>query len=123
MLQVTNGKVTLTVTKGAFNAFYVHKGFQAVNGESGQKKAPGVLIPETVSKQFSEHSTQLRLPEERKKKTLAETPLSALNFEQLKSYADILGISHDRIRSKKELRALIRQALHERRDENHEHLK
>ena len=27
MLQVTNGVVTLTVTKGAFKSFYEHNGF------------------------------------------------------------------------------------------------
>jgi hypothetical protein len=42
---------------------------------------------------------------------LSEIPLGEMSFDQLNEYADQLELDHDGIRSKKELRALIREHL------------
>ena len=39
---------------------------------------------------------------------LSEIPLSEMDFYQLQDYAEQLGLDYEGIRSKKELRALIR---------------
>lgn len=42
---------------------------------------------------------------------LSEIPLSEMDFYQLRDYADQLGLDHKGLRSKKELRALIKSNL------------
>lgn len=126
MIQVTNGAVTLAVTKGAFKSFYEPNGFHAVDGEDGHEEAGVVIthpIPETG---HSGHSSQQELrqdtdgpedeDEEEEEDTeesvdLSEIPLGEMSFDQLNEYADQLELDHDGIRSKKELRAIIREHL------------
>lgn len=126
MLQVTNGVVTLTVTKGAFKSFYEHNGFHAVDGEDGHEEAGKVLTHPTPETGHPGHSSQQELrqdtdaPEDEDGDDdddteddvdLSEIPLGEMSFDQLNEYADQLELDHDGIRSKKELRALIRQHL------------
>ena len=126
MLQVTNGVVTLTVTNGAFKSFYEHNGFHAVDGEDGHEEAGKVNthpVPETG---HPGHSSQQELrqdidaPEDEdgddeddteNDVDLSEIPLGEMSFDQLYEYADQLELDHDGLRSKKELRALIREHL------------
>ena len=61
MLQVTNGVVTLTVTKGAFKSFYEHNGFHAVDGEDGYEEAGEVLTHLTPETGHLDHSSQQEL--------------------------------------------------------------
>ena len=42
---------------------------------------------------------------------MSEIPLGEMSFDQLNEYADQLELEHDGIRSKKELRAIIREHL------------
>ena len=110
MLQVTNGVVTLTVTKGAFKSFYEHNGFHTVDGEDGHGEAgvgsyhPGPEDAEDEADGDEEDDTEDDVD-------LSEIPLGEMSFDQLNDYADQLELDHDGIRSKKELRALIREHL------------
>lgn len=126
MLQVTNGVVTLTVTNGAFKSFYEHNGFHAVDGEDGHEEAGKVDTHPTPEIGHPGHSSQQELrqdtdaPEDEDEDDeddteesvdLSEIPLGEMSFDQLEEYADQLELDHDGIRSKKELRALIREHL------------
>lgn len=126
MLQVTNGVVTLTVTKGAFKSFYEHNGFHAVDGEDGHEEAGEVLTHPTLETGHLDHSSQQELRQDTDAMEdedgddeddteydvdLSEIPLGEMSFDQLNEYADQLELDHDGIRSKKELRALIRKHL------------
>lgn len=126
MLQVTNGTVTLMVTKGAFKSFYEPNGFHAVDGEDGHEEAGVVTTHPTPETGRSGHSSQQELrqdtdgpedeDEEEEEDTeesvdLSEIPLGEMSFDQLNEYADQLELDHDGIRSKKELRAIIREHL------------
>ena len=126
MLQVTNGVVTLTVTKGAFKSFYEHNGFHAVDGEDGHEEAGKVDTHPALETGHPGNSSQQELrqdtdaPEDEDGDDeddtedyvdLSEIPLGEMSFDQLNEYADQLELDHDGIRSKKELRALIREHL------------
>ena len=128
MLQVTNGSVTITVTKGAFKNFYERCGFHAVAAEDDSEGAGVVdtqLTPETPHSGDSSHqeiaeSGELHEgadedgeedEEDTDEVDLSEIPLGEMSFDQLNDYADQLELDHDGIRSKKELRALIREHL------------
>ena len=126
MLQVTNGVVTLTVTKGAFKSFYEHNGFHAVDGEDGHEEAGKVDTHPALETGHSGHSSQQEMAEDTEDAEddedgdeddteddvdLSEIPLGEMSFYQLNDYADQLELDHEGIRSKKELRALIREHL------------
>lgn len=126
MLQITNGFVTLTVTKGAFKSFYESSGFRAVDGEYGHEEAGEVDTHPTSETGHFGHSSQQELrqdtdaPEDEDGDDeddtedyvdLSEIPLGEMSFDQLNEYADQLELDHDGIRSKKELRAIIREHL------------
>lgn len=122
MLQVTNGVVTLMVTKGAFGSFYKHKGFHPIDDEDG-----GVVVTcPTLETMPPDDSSQQEMTEDTEDLgdekdgdeydteddvDLSEIPLSGMSFDQLNDYADQLGLDHESIRSKKELRMLIRKHL------------
>lgn len=126
MLQVTNGVVILTVTKGAFKSFYEHNGFHTVDGEDGHEEAGVVVTHPTSETSHCGHPSHQRLrqsvddtedyDEDEEEDTeesvdLSEIPLGEMSFDQLEEYADQLELDHDGIRSKKELRSLIREHL------------
>lgn len=121
MLRVTNGAITLTVTKGAFYSFYKPTGFHIVDGV-GDSEGPGRVIThpasETAHPGDSSHKESADYDEEEEEEEepeedvdLSEIPLSEMSFKQLSDYADELELDHDGIRSKKELRTLIREHL------------
>lgn len=125
MLQVTNGSVTITVTNGAFKNFYERCGFHAVAAEDGHGDAGVVVTHPAPETGHSGHSSQQEMgqdtedaedeadgdEEDEDDVDLSEIPLGDMSFDQLNDYADQLELDHDGIRSKKELRALIREHL------------
>lgn len=126
MLQVTNGVVTLTVTKGAFKSFYEHNGFHTVDGEDVHGEAGVVTTHPAPETGHPGHSSQQKIAEDTEDAEdeadgdeddteddvdLSEIPLGEMSFDQLNDYADQLELDHEGIRSKKELRALIREHL------------
>lgn len=119
MLHITNGNVTLRVTRGAFNSFYKKHGFLVVGGENAAEDSGVVTTQHTSGEEHLEDSTQQEedLPDEDSSEDedetedLSEIPLGEMSFDQLCEYADQLDLDRDGIRSKKELRALIREHL------------
>lgn len=123
MLQVTNGVMTLTVTKSAFKTYYERNGFYVKNGAEPFEDKERVIIHPSPEKSRSDDSSQFKtkaIAEDDEvdndevsedEVDLSEIPLSEMSFEQLHDYAEQLGLDHDSIRSKKELRILIREYL------------
>ena len=131
MLKVTNGVVTATVTRGAFESYFKHAGFSIVNETRAPEKdgvdnyhpslasdEDGEITQEeedeeTYTEEYLNEPDEAEEPEEPEEKIIdySEIPLSELGFDELVKYADQLGIDHKGIRSKKELRAAIREYL------------
>lgn len=121
MIKITNGQITLTVPSSAFHQIYKDSGFRILDGEK-RTEASAETFPtlddETPEGQNSDEETEdsEELPEANEfygeeRIDLSEIPLSEMDFYQLSDYADQLGLNHRGIRSKKELRALIRDNL------------
>lgn len=118
MVQITNGVTTLRVTNGAFKSLYEPCGFYPVGAareENVSGKGSTQPLPESprsdgfLQAAFDENDEECE--EEEGEEDLSEIPLSEMSFYQLNAYADQLELDHDGIRSKKELRALIRNHL------------
>jgi hypothetical protein len=119
MVRITNGNLTLTVPNSAYNTIYKECGFRPISAEN-MPDAGGVSLPTPDGKtppeqDFAEENVKISdtlEPEpgndEPDEPDLSEIPLSEMDFYQLQSYADQLGLDYEGIRSKKELRALIR---------------
>lgn len=122
MLRITNGAMTLEVTSGAFKSYFKDRGFSVLDAtETPEEDGVGNYHPDSDSHEEEENSQResdeesyeddFEEPEEEPEEDFSEIPLSEMSFEMLVRYADQLGLNHDRIRSKKELRQLIRHHL------------
>lgn len=120
MLRITNGVTTLMVSRGAYECMYKPAGFrpledEAVTSELGvDNYPPATEMPHLDDSAQDEEDgledDELEDEEEDDEPVdYSEIPLSELGFEELCDYADQLGIDHDGIRSKKELRLLIKR--------------
>ncbi len=120
MLRITNGVTTLMVSRGAYECMYKSAGFrpledEAVTSEPGVDNYPPApemphLDDSAQDEEDALEDDELEDEEEDDEPVdYSEIPLSELGFEELCDYADQLGIDHDGIRSKKELRLLIKR--------------
>lgn len=115
MICITNGVQTLVVTNGAYECIYRDAGFRPLGSSPAVSETGVDTYPPISEMPHLEDSTQDDEDEaeddeaEDEPVDYSEIPLSELGFEELCDYADQLGIDHDGIRSKKELRALIKQ--------------
>ena len=118
MIQITNGQITLTVPSSAFHQIYKDSGFHILDGKEN-REASAETFPtsdeKTPEKQNLTEETEdlAESPAEEElydedEVDLSEIPLSEMDFYQLCAYADQLGLDRRGVRSKKELRALIR---------------
>lgn len=126
MIKIQKGGFTLTVTQGAYKNYYKHLGYEPVgvarNGENLGEENTHL----TDDSQHCGDPTQLKNGEDtlddegeelddeedaEEEVDLSEIPLSEMGFNQLCEYADQLGLNHDGIRKKSEMRALIREHL------------
>lgn len=130
MLRVTNGAVTVTVTKGAFESYFKHAGFTVLNGvNSPESEGVGKYhpIPDSpkdedenqTEEDEEDYTDEFRNEEESEESEesaidYSEIPLSELGFDELSDYADQLGIDHRGVRSKRELRTAIREYLRQK---------
>ena len=119
MIKITNGQVTLTVPASALHQIYAASGFHPLEcEESGEAsgdtfntfeaKTPSSedFAVETEESAESDEYDEEAYDEE--EVDLSEIPLSEMDFYQLCDYADQLGLDRKGLRSKKELRALIK---------------
>ena len=122
MLRITNGVTTLMVSRGAYECMYKSAGFRPLEDEEVSSELGVDTYPPAPEMPHLDDSAQdeedvleddeLEDDEEEEDDEpvdYSEIPLSELGFEELCDYADQLGIDHDGIRSKKELRLLIKQ--------------
>ena len=122
MIKITNGSLTLKVADTAYNTIYKKCGFRPISAEN-VPDAGGVSLPTPNGKtppeqEFAEENVRISdtlepEPEndEPDESDLSEIPLSEMDFSQLCAYAEQLGLDYDGIRSKRELRALIKNNL------------
>lgn len=121
MITITNGQMTLTVPNSAYHLIYEASGFHPLEDEKSVA-APADTFPtfddetprEDVSFEETDDSGESYVDEaETMEETvdLSEIPLGEMDFYQLSDYADQLGLDHRGIRSKKELRALIKNNI------------
>lgn len=130
MITITNGVNTLTVSRGAYKSLYAAAGYRPVRvkgaispldplgnreetaGEAGEAGDEGISDPEdkTGAPQDSAQKDDDLEDDDEEYEDLSEIPLNEMGFGQLCEYADQLGLDREGIRSKRELRALIREA-------------
>ena len=119
MITITNGQMTLTVPNASYRGFFAASGFHTL-ADQEHVVAPNDNLPtqdeETPESAIldEEKDESEEIPEaeyEDEEIDLSEIPLSEMDFYQLCDYADQLGIDRRGIRSKKELRALIRNNI------------
>lgn len=118
-MDVTNGTVTLKVSKGAFNMIYKNRGFHPVETEGasnwsdmvGMQEHHEIPHLEDPSQQEAEEEEEYPEEDEEEEVDLSEIPLGEMSFDQLREYADQLELNYEGLRSKKELRVLIRDHL------------
>lgn len=121
MLKITNGKVTLFVTPGAYRDVYAPQGFTEVTTRATETpqiepepqggNLPGVT-PEDVTEDNSDASEDASEPETPKtSEDLSEIPLGEMDSDQLRAYAKELGVDLSGLTSKKAVRNKIRAAL------------
>lgn len=119
MIRITNGVQTLLVTDGAYECIYRDAGFRPLESSPAVSETGVDTYPPVSEMPHLEDSTQENEDstdegedsddDDEEVVDYSEIPLSELGFEELCDYADQLGIDRDGIRSKKELRALIKQ--------------
>lgn len=130
MITITNGVNTFTVSHGAYRSIYAAAGYHPVRVKGAKSpleplgnmiKTAGELslegtegIPDqeikTGSSQNSAQEDETLDDEDEEYEDLSEIPLNEMGFGQLCEYADQLGLNREGVRSKRELRALIREA-------------
>lgn len=130
MITITNGVNTFTVSHGAYRSIYAAAGYHPVRAKGAKSpleplgnmiKTAGELglegtegIPDQGikmgSSQNSAQEDESLDDEDEEYEDLSEIPLNEMGFGQLCEYADQLGLNREGIRSKRELRALIRDA-------------
>lgn len=121
MISITNGNAILEVTVGAFKNFYEYRGFKRISVPEHSIPPMEVSTPseeepgreEEFVQETEEDTGELETYSEESEEEidLSEIPLSEMSFDQLCERADQLGLNRDRIRSKKELRNLIRSSM------------
>jgi len=116
MLWITNGNKTISVTKGAYECFYKYSGFKPVEESQTGESSP--VVREVTDSDSYQEDPVLVSPEDSYEESeedeevdYSERPISDLSFWELEQYADQLGVDHKGIRSKKELRAVIKEYL------------
>ena len=117
MIKITNGRTTLSVTRGSFRSMYQKQGFIPLEEDSTVSESAVGTFPtepekldlaDSIQQEIGEESEAEEPEEERK---LEEIPLSEMDYYQLSAYADQLGVDRTGLRSTKDLRRVIRAAL------------
>lgn len=131
MVRITNGVMTLRVTRQSFLSQYQPCGFRLLesseeaSGEElyGNSPASG---NERLGDFFQEERDEMaegadlgseelaeaeEAEEDEEESDLSEIPISEMDYYQLCAYADQLGLDRTGLRSKKELRQLIRDNI------------
>ena len=125
MLKITNGKVTLFVTPGAYRDVYAPQGFTEVTAKTSHKgkieskietqiqpdKLPEVTPEDVTASEFDVSGGESVSDTPKPTEDLSEIPLSEMDSDQLRAYAKELGVDLSGLTSKKAVRNKIRAAL------------
>ncbi len=120
MITITNGQITISVPNSAYQTIYKSSGFRLVESTENSKPSidsyPSVEENASGEEIFFEETEDSEEPNgdieaEAEEVDLSEIPLSEMDFYQLCSYADQLGLDRRGLRSKRELRALIKNNI------------
>lgn len=119
MIKIKKGDSVLTVTRGAFNNYYKGLGYKVLRApRTGESLGEVITHPEEDS-HVSGDLSQLKItpdeghdePEDEEEDLdLSEIPLSEMTGQQLRQYAEQLGLKTEGLK-KRELRELIRNHL------------
>ena len=122
MISITNGSMTLEVTKGAYNSMYASQGWVILgkdaetNAEDDFKSVEADSDISRISQNDEKQENKLEAfedaidDEDEDEADLSEIPLSQMTVPQLKRYAQQLGVKAN-TDSSKELRNKIRKVL------------
>ena len=123
MVDITNGRASLTVTKGAFEGIYKHQGYTLVHDYAGTSEIKANVTDKEVAKSFIDDvaSVEAQLPEseevdESSEKSfemaeLLEVPIGQWSKEQLKEFAEANNISIDGASTVREVRNIIKDFI------------
>lgn len=127
MLTVTNGHIVLSVTNGAYHNYYAQRGFRPVTDVDDHKNGVDITLPPITpqpktggTEASTEPSGPSITPEPPEtvqssenptnEVDLSEIPLSEMNYTQLVTYAEQLGLDCEGMQKGKVL-AAIREHL------------
>ena len=108
MIRITNGRMSLEVSWSAFKTMFEPAGFVLEGSSLSPEADGGSNTPDDFR---LPHLGQQEDEEEEQPIDYSEVPLSELGYDELCDYADQLGLNREGIRSKKELRGIIREHL------------
>lgn len=120
-MRIRNGSNTLEVTKGAFREIYSHLGWTPdVEPEDAPAEGLTLDVEDTPNPAHNTHledepgapgEENFEYESEETEDELEEKPISLMSFEELKEYAARLNIDTTGLRSKKEVRLLIKRHI------------
>ena len=99
MVKITNGINVFEVTSGAYEGIYRHQGYQIV---SEKKERDFGAEPSEVDKKTAD---EIFIEE------IGEKPISQWNKDEVKRYADIMGIELKGTRNVNEAKEVIKKAM------------
>lgn len=113
MLRITDGKQTLTVSKGAFKELYSHSGWVVVESAPAMPSQEPAVTPEEGG--GSNHTTESRDSSNDPNTTSGEdntqseeNTLQNMSEIELKQYASLLGIRTKNLKTREELMEAIK---------------
>lgn len=106
MVTIKKDQTILTVTRGAFENYFQDMGYEVVDAPQAHENSGGNNYPPDTENPDLDDLEHAEMDSE----DLSEIPLGEMNFAQLHARAGQLGIDHENMHSKKELRAAIRAA-------------
>ena len=110
MVKVTNGRETVTVSRGAFECILSRRGFWPVEQESVISANAGITKPELLTASESAELHNLEA-DEKWAVEQCQKPLSAWGQKELKRFAKIRGIKLEGVKSAKEAREIVAKFL------------
>lgn len=117
MIKITNGRVTLMVTPGAYKDIYASQGFHQISELVTKATETSLNGPEpqndTAPDPDDEDSSEDNsgCSEDNQDEDLSEVPLNEMDSDQLREYAKKLGVDIRGLTSKKAVRDKIRSVL------------
>lgn len=116
MVTIKRDQTILIVTRGAYENYFQGMGYEVVDVPQAHENSGGINYPPESENSYledlggGEQNSEETSEEESDDEDLSEIPLGEMNFAQLHARAGQLGIDHENIHSKKELRAAIKAA-------------